>query len=523
MLAIDNVVMINPQMNAKTDRLQVYFEKPVKQEQVKNSNAQQPAKPNPKVKLVEYTSAPDNNAKELLIPESNEQTTKKAPPSLLIIPNDNQPLNNTQALPQVKSELPKEIKPQDEPAVIEANLIKVRILVNEDKKTSGPKTAMNNGTNQLDEVLASGNVHVTQNHINGDAPMDILCDALHIKDDSNTLFIYGGAEHVENKYLNEKQKAEHPAHIRDRGFHISGRVIEMDRKNNKAKVDGAGLLELPVTESMDGKKLASPQKLDIWWDDKMTFDGKQAKFYGNVRTDMDKNRITCEEMNVVLKEKINFSEVDQIKQPKTKDKKKADIETLDCFGNVSFHSEVYKEGFLVEVRDGTFSELHMNRESGKTIAQGPGKIKSWRKGNSLSPGQRDQKEEKKIKDSDKKWQYSRILFYDKTKGNLNNYEMSFTGRINIINGPVDHVLDELDPDYLPENAGLMRCDTLQVVHHPDKSKITDGHLEMIASGNAILESGIRQISADQITYNQSQDLYIARSVGKQKATVWQEF
>ncbi len=533
MLAKGNVVMIDPQMNAKTKRLEVFFEEETNQ-------LTPPQKQPGLIKPVKKTAKADKNVKQAQFkitsskkPEkqlgawNNDITfdsdpAKNNPVKENIFSNQSRPKKN-----QAKTDESK--KPKDGPAVIEANQIRVRILVSKDKKTKTPSTAMNAGSNKMSEVLATGNVHVTQKHFNGDEPMEILCDALHIKDESNILHIYGVAERVENKYLKRSQKTEHPADIRDRGLHISGRVIHMDRKNNYAEVEGAGLLELPVTETMDGKKLDSPQLLDIWWDEKMTFDGKTANFYGNVRSEMDTSRITCEEMKVVLKEKISFAEMDEAIQPgKTKansKKEKTDIETLDCFGNVSFRSKSYKEDLLVEDRIGSFAEFHMVHATGKTIAQGPGIIKSWQRGNSMQIGQKKKGDEKKNsikkKESDKKWRYTRILFYDKSKGNMDNKEMTFTGRINIVTGPVKRVREELDPDYLPDDAALMRCESLQVIHHPSEIKGEDGNIEMIASGNAILETGKYQIWADNITHDRAKDLFIARSLGKQQASVWQ--
>jgi hypothetical protein len=533
MLALGNVVMTDPQMDAKTKELRVYFEE---DKSPKKSPQQQPGLNKP----VKQTAKADQNIKQVQF----EKTSSKQPGKKLANwnneisidsdPAKNNPekeilFNNQNSSEKNQAKTDKNKKPKDGPAIIEANKIRVRILVSKDKKAKTSSTAMNAGSNKMSEVFATGNVHVSQKHLNGDEPMEILCDALHIKDESNILHIYGVAERVENKYLKGDRKTEHPADIRDRGLHISGRVIHMDRKNNYAEVEGAGLLELPVTETMDGKKLDTPQLLDIWWDEKMTFDGKTANFYGNVRSEMDTSRITCEEMKVVLKEKISFAEMDEAIQPgkiKTNSKKeKTDIETLDCFGNVSFRSKSYKEDLLVEDRIGSFAEFHMVRETGKTIAQGPGIIKSWQRGNSMQFGQKKKGEEKKNavkkKESDKKWRYTRILFYDKSKGNMDNKEMTFTGRINIVTGPVKRVREELDPDYLPDDAALMRCETLQLVHHPSVIKDEDGHIEMIASDNAILESGKYQIWADKITHDQSQDLYIARSLGKQQASVWQ--
>lgn len=531
MLALEDVVMVNPQMNAKTDQLRVYFEKqPAGKPKKANSSPVGSAQKENRVNPVQFTNIEPVDDQPKLIPSSGEnlQTAQNQEPSLLLIPNQAQsPESANQNKEPIRI---KETKPE-EPALIQADLIKVRILVNDEKEKDVKQvsgSSMSSGSNQLDELHASGNVHVSQlQQETGKTEDKILCDALHVTNKGMVFHIYGGAENIQKKYLKNEKQTEHPAEINDRGFRISGRMIHMDRENNHAEVEGAGLLELPVTETMEGEKLETPQKVTIWWDEKMTFDGKNAKFYGNVRTDMDTNHIECEEMSVVLKEKISLSEMDQNNSNSRADgkKQKTDIETLDCYGTVKFESRTFKDDLLLEVREGNFAELHLERGSGNTVAQGPGKIKSWRRGDAPGFGSNKEKEKEKKKKDDQKekpWQYSRILFYDKTKGNLHNNQMSFTGRINIIHGPVSRALEELDPDYLPEDAGMMRCDKLQVIHHPDETKETDGHFEMIASGDAKMEAGKYLVQADQITYDESKDLYIARSLGKQKSTVWEE-
>ena len=81
--------------------------------------------------------------------------------------------------------------------------------------------------------------------------------------------------------------------------------------------------------------------------------------------------------------------------------------------------------------------------------------------------------------------------------------------------------ETIDSDDLPKNAGWMRCKTLQLTQH-EKTDTEKAYLEMIARGNAELDGNQFHARADMISFDESKDLYMLRSVGKQKATIWRQ-
>jgi hypothetical protein len=83
-------------------------------------------------------------------------------------------------------------------------------------------------------VQVEGGVDVQQQRKGSNEPLRVTGETLSVNNrstDEQTLRIQGA-----------------PAHIRSTEMHIEGEDVNLDRVKNLAKVDGAGLLEIPVTQ-----------------------------------------------------------------------------------------------------------------------------------------------------------------------------------------------------------------------------------------------------------------------------------
>jgi hypothetical protein len=273
---------------------------------------------------------------------------------------------------------------------------------------------------------------------------------------------------------------------------------------------------------LEGEKLEQPKLLDVTWTENMTFDGLAAKFYGTVRAVLDESSMRCEEMHVLLNRRISFTESNR--QPQDK----VDVQNVHCIDNVEFDSSVYEQQKLVELRKGWFAEFSMNQATGETRAQGPGLIKVWRRGGgnraALAPAA-TVRANKPLESDVSDWEFMQIKFSHRSQGNLKERHTSFDDRVTIVYGPVDRPLAEIDLDAmggeLPENAGSMQCAKLQIVQNAG-SGARKSYIELVASGNAMLEGRTFTARAETVSYDESKGLYVLKSFGSGKASVWRQ-
>ncbi|MEO1999961.1 MAG: hypothetical protein ABGZ17_32365, partial [Planctomycetaceae bacterium] len=157
-----------------------------------------------------------------------------------------------------------------QPLQVESDRIQVKML-----KPAGAKQF------ELGQIISEGRVEIRQIHEPGVEPLFLTGDRLQLE---------SRAEHDQVLHVSGS-----PAHIRDRGTHIQGRQVHLDRSRNLAWVSGAGLLQLPVTKNLNGDKLNSKATLDIWWSEQMSFDGETGRFFGNVSGVLGDTRMRCQE------------------------------------------------------------------------------------------------------------------------------------------------------------------------------------------------------------------------------------
>jgi lipopolysaccharide export system protein LptA len=380
----------------------------------------------------------------------------------------------------------------DNPLSVTADLIQVRTLRESD--TDDP---------QIAEVSTRGNVHITQEHRSGEAPLDLRGNRLDLWNyaDSNQVLSVVGQ----------------PAHVRDRGMHLEGPVIHFDRGQNQARVTGAGVLRLPVKNDLDGKPLAAAELLDVFWHEKMDFDGEIAKFYDRVRTQLGGNEMHCEEMHVIFARRISFA-ADAPKAQET------EVKFVLCRDNVELKNHEYNENKLVGVRTARGFEFTIDRLTGRVTSRGPGTLVNWRRGNGKRAGLEPTagvRANRPLAADTAEWEYTRIKFDGEMEGNTNDRVTTFHDRVRVVYGPVAHPTDEIDEDSLPKDGGWMRCDTLQLTQHPE-SKKQPSYIDMVATGNTELDGRSFHALAHTVTYDESKGLYILSGDGKRDAKIWRE-
>jgi len=332
-----------------------------------------------------------------------------------------------------------------------------------------------------------------------------------------------------------------PAHVRDRGMHLEGKSVHLNLRENLAWVDGPGLLQMPVKSALDGKPLETPQLLDVWWKERMQFDGLTAEFFESVRAGVNESTMRCHTMKVVLSERIIFADA-QRKKPHDQ----IDLKSVSCHDGVDIEDYQYEQNKLVSVHKGRVWQFQVDKTTGRTQAQGPGSILVWRRGQANRAGLAPTSTVKANRSSHRpstEWEYLRIDFAGQMKGNINERFTTFNDQVEIVYGPVKRSTDTVNPDAPPPYGGWMRCDTLQFTHHAATPK-KGAYIQMLAAGNAELsgtlgspdakttagrnpsevnlEGGTFHARAESISYDESKGVYRLRSLGAQKASIWRQ-
>ena len=461
--AQDNVVVLSPQMNAETKRFIVNFE--------------------------DQSSSPGESADG---PKSRPRVRQVA-------------VSNTEVATKSKSKtISKNEKPNTsaEPLQFRSDLIRANVRL---ASASRQVADRDEPQAELTEVWTEGQVDLQQPREGGAEPLRLLGDRLHLRNASRegqqVLRVFG-----------------RPAMIRARGFDIEGQEVFLDRPNNRVWIEGAGELRMPVkNDPFDGVKLGSPTLLTVRWKEQMLFDGQTATFLDNVNAVLKDSRLQCEEMEVVLTERLSFRDD---AGPATT----AEVQRVICKDGVHVEQKLFVDDNPSEIRHGDFATLTLDQISGRMVAIGPGKINLWRPGQGKRAGLAPRavaQANRPLESEVSNWEFTRVTFQGKTIGNLQDRQTKFQDRVHIVYGPVAHPLDTIDPDHLPKDGGALECDSLQILQiKPTGTQ--KPYIELEAKGNAKLEGRTFNARADEITFDESKELYTLRSTGNREVTIWRQ-
>ncbi|WP_417388435.1 hypothetical protein [Gimesia sp.] len=503
MIAEQDVAIYSPQLRGKTKRLEVWFDEENKPQSAPNA---------PIGVMAPQTVSPVKHAAfavEDILPAQQQRAA------------DNQA--GRAEIAQNRNARPPEKKEKDlsaEPIMVVAELMKIRIKKNDV------------GKEEVTEVWTEGAVTVDQFNEEQDQPLHIT----------------GNQLHIQNKGSNDQilHVIGSPAKINAQGSQIEGEHIYLYRLANRAEVQGKGLLLLPVrggqkaaggllsgAESItkennlmaSGNNDAQDNLLEIHWEQEMIFDGLTANFFGKVRTNLGDNRLRCQEMEVILSDRVSFTE-------KNSSEQKPDVHFITCRDGVEVESNEYLDNRLVGIRRASFWQMNVDQKTGNAEARGPGWLVLWRREHPEKTSSQSKVSQANLpqKTESDSWNYTRIDFNGKMAGNVSQRSTTFDDRVQITYGGVKRPLDTIDPDRMPPGAGSMRSNSLKLIQHDIEGQ-KKKFISMLAKGNAEVEGNTLikskqtptsqefSASADTISFDQSKDQYTLRSFGNRKATL----
>lgn len=410
-----------------------------------------------------------------------------------------------------------------------------------------PGAAIDRGRGgEVREVHTTGGVVVVQKREEGQAPLTIQGDRLDLFNrgkDQELVNIYGKAATVGS---GGEAVPEKPARVLDQESELWGMNINLDRRENVAWVEGRGVLRLPVKDTggllgaagedrpvgREGGQPARPQRLDVWWQERMRFDGDKAVFFGTVQTQLDGNVMSCEEMEVRLTARFDFAAADR--GDAAGSAARPEVAEVHCKHEVLVYGEEAAEGDKaaaakgeakepVVVRKAKFYEFRLDRRTGDTHAFGPGEIEQWQKGDGkragLAADNAVQANSTARRAGD--WEYLRVTFQGTSEGNINRKSTTFDRGVQVVYGPVPDKGRTIDPDrpeWAPAEAGWMTSERLTLTRH-DKTETSPVYSEVEAGGNVRLDGRGFSGMADQVTYDESKAQYILKSFGNNVATI----
>ncbi len=508
LLATGQVMMLHPKFEAETEHLDVSFHTPASADQPRLSQ-RLPATRLNRSNLIPTAHAKTKTGKNLpaafasvppprTLPDEQADSLEKQPKPAVDRTED--PTVDGMSAPPLESPdlEASEDSSEPPPMFVAADMIRVRMI-----------NRPGSDEPEVSEIETEGRVEVRQPTGDGSSVLTVHGERLDVTQNGET-----------DQIVNVYGEPGRPAHVRDeaRQLHLEGPTIHLRRAENRAWVEGAGLLQVPVPKSLDGRDLPTPQLLDVWWRDGMSFDGLTASFRGNVRAKLDTGVMHCQLMDVSLRERLVFTEADQGAQPEPQ------VKSVVCREGVKFENKVYENGLLMMIQVANMWEFEFNHARETTFAQGPGWMKMWQRGNGRRAGlavTETVQANHSQRESSTEWEYTQVDFAKKMVGQITRRSSTFHEHVKVLYGPVERPLDVLNRHELPKYGGYMECDMLDVVQMPAKEG-AKAYVQLQAAGNARLEANEFEGRSDKLSYDQSKGLYVLHSQGHRKATLWQQ-
>lgn len=346
--------------------------------------------------------------------------------------------------------------------------------------------------NDLEKLWCEGDVRVHQDpatpeekgvNIHGEA-LKLLAHA-----DGNVLTVHGERAKVQLDKLT-----------------ILGPIVNIDQQQNKAWVNGAGLMQLPSNTSFEGTRLAKPSELTIHWKKSMFFDGQLAQFHGEVRAEQEQSTLQGESLQVQLDRRVSFKDEERGKET-------ARVDKLVCDQDVRVQEAVREAGRLVSFKriDAQVLNLDNDKEDGHLNAAGPGVVYLMQQGTrgELMPpagprpsppaAARDPQAEQEMK-------LTRVYYRGRLFARNGTRTAKFFDGVEVIHVPAEDPDAPVDVDRLPPGGMYLRAEQLEV--RSKRLADTKTSQELEASRKVFVQAPEFYAQADVAKYDESKDLLV---------------
>jgi hypothetical protein len=369
------------------------------------------------------------------------------------------------------------------------------------------------GKKQVEGLLAKGNVYVFQpGDKPGDKRIDITGQILTVKnnaDKGHTLVVHGDAKAKARVELGE--------------LLLWGPIVTIDQAINRADVDGDGAMQMPTNKNLDGSDIAKNNgngkdkdnpRITVFWKKSMTFDGKNANFFGGVQATQQgsRSKMTCEHLATYLDRFVSFKE-GQKSGPDGKNDAK--IDRIVCDQNVFIDDirvdEKAKPPVLVQrnIIQGFTLDSH---EDGRTDITGPGRGKQLAQKTdeaTLGPPQPGMQPKTKTESGKGQWTLTdvkfpvRMFYSSDEKIKKATFWASAGTFVEVHHFPTTDINAVMDPDHPPKDGLYLRSENLVLrgEEHGDRTNQI-----MIARQNVYFRTDTYIGYCDVLKYDENTDL-----------------
>ena len=350
--------------------------------------------------------------------------------------------------------------------------------------------------------------------------------------------------------------AARPATLGGSDAVLTGPRIDFDPAANTAVVVGGGAIDLPIKGggmpafAPGGAGGAQPRPappagpagdrtVRVQWGERMTFDGAVAVFEGDARTTFhgttpgsvveDVVGLSCERMTVTLTKPVVFG--DGLPGADGKPERKADddgeapaVELITCSGTVRVSG--YQTApdprrpaagptEAQRIR-GNFAQLTVQWETGDFTAEGPGRLRVWRRDDAVGARptagvtvrSNPRRSRKRVA---LPCELIDVAFTREVAGNLDGPDAVFhpgaDGPVRVVHGPVADFGRDLDPNALPAGGAVMACRRVELDHDPDPAGGAAKTRTLLAGGDVELDGrtewGYFNALGPQAAYNEA--------------------
>ncbi len=384
----------------------------------------------------------------------------------------------------------------------------------------------NNGKIELKKLDGVGNVNVRHQPEPSESLQQLGGDSPVVLTGTRVVATRNGSENQQVTVLgtlDQFGEIETPATVEFGPTRIGGANLGFHQKRNEVSVIGPGAFLIPVTRDLDGKELEHPATLKVEWQEKMVFNGLDARFFEAVSCSLSGHqesisRMNCNDLTVRLNQRISLLE-------KPDPRKKVDVQSIHARLGVQLESRKFEGTKLVGVYQGELAEFNINQQTGDFVGLGDGEIHSWSLGDGLKLAPSDSAEANQpiqSDDDEKKWRYSRLKFSGKLTGNFEEKVANFERqRIGILSAPVEQAQVKFNEDHVSmvKDAVRLDCRTLKIFQKEFNDR---PYWELFAQNVNELEGQVFRAVADELSFDERLGRFILRGIGKDATLYFQE-
>jgi lipopolysaccharide export system protein LptA len=419
-------------------------------------------------------------------PAGTQPTALIGPPSIL--PQAAPPVG---ALPQGPSNLPIQPLPANpkpqKPIDLSAHLVEAEVC-------------QVNGKNELLNLRTEGTVRVTQEPSAPDEKgVKIEGETLRLTHYStgNVLVVTGD------------RSVQDLAMLQLNSLVIIGPEVNIDQTNNKAWVNGTGLMVMESSSDFQGNKLNRPVPLKVIWNKEMFFKDNYASFQGGVQAEQESGKLTCQSLQVYFDKPISLKEGEKTNEPKPKAKE------LICDQSVQVEDENRVSGKLVRWQHIQCPALKMDTDESTAQGGGPGVVRLLQHGNSATLTIPAAPTAKKAPTPPEQLPLKliEVKYVGRMNANNKKHLAEFYDTIEVLNVPVEKedVHLAIDKNNLPPCGMYLQCERKLEVYSRDVNGAANQSLRAIGKVffRARDEKGKEVYgTAEELKYSQEKDQVI---------------